>query len=162
MSISITINNQVITFPGDGDSPDWAPAIVQFAEAVAGALSISVNPNDVAPQSFTIDSFNSASNVNIPALSFPTSTVRAVFIRYSVYRTTSSANADEAGDIIAEFNANNSTGHKWSFSQGNITGQGGQISFNMTDSGQIQFSTTPLSGTGHAGKISFDARAFAL
>lgn len=156
---TITINNIPINFPDDGASPDWAPAIIQFAEAVENSLANVVNPNDVFPQVFSINSYNSASNISIPALSFPTASVCAVFIRYAVYRTTSSANASEAGDLIAVYNPNNGVGLKWSLSRGDITGAGAQISFNMTDGGQIQFSTTALGGTGHTGYISFDARA---
>lgn len=159
MSTTITINNQVITFPTSGTPEDWSGAVDQFAVAVAEALGSVVNPGDVFPQAFSINSFNSASNIPIPALSFPTSTVLAVFIHYAVYRTTSSANASEAGDIILLYNPNNGTGLKWTLSQGNITGIGGQISFNVTDGGQVQFSTTALSGSAHQGVISFDARA---
>jgi hypothetical protein len=159
MSTILTINNQVITFPTSGTNPDWSSAVDQFAVAVAEALGSVVNPGDVFPQAFSINSFNSASNIPIPALSFPTSTVLAVFIHYAVYRTTSSANASEAGDIILLYNPNNGTGLKWTLSQGNITGVGAQINFNVTDGGQVQFSTTALSGSGHQGVISFDARA---
>jgi len=157
----ITINGQPIDFPNDRASPDWAPAVIQFAEAVGNALAIGLNPNDVAPQAFVLDSYNSASNIDIPALSFPISSVRAVFIKYSVYRTTNSANADEAGDIIAIYNPNNAVTKKWSISQGNITGQGGKLAFNITDTGQFQFSTTALSGSSHTGKLTFEARAHA-
>jgi hypothetical protein len=157
----ITINGQVISFPASGDSPDWSPAIVQFAQAVAAALAISTNAYDVSPQTFTIDSYNSASNVNIPNLTFPTNAVRTVFIRYSVYRTTNSANAYEAGDLVAIYNPNNATNSKWAVSQIRSAGGGANLTFNMTDAGQIQFTTTALSGSSHAGKIAFDARAFA-
>jgi len=138
---TITINSQQIDFPNSSASPDWSPAVIQFAQAVEAALSTAVNAFDVAPQTFNIDSYNSASNVNIPNLSFPTSAVRAVFIHYSIFRTTSSANADEAGDMIAVYNPNNPSGKLWSITQGNVTsGTGGaQLSFNVTDSGQFQF-----------------------
>lgn len=156
---TLIINNIPIAFPNDAASPDWAPAVIAFAVAVANSLGNVVNPSDVFPQVFSINSYNSASNISIPALSFPTATVLAVFIHYAVYRTTSSANASEAGDIILLYNPNNATGSKWTLSQGNITGIGGQISFNVTDGGQVQFSTTALAGSGHTGVISFDARA---
>lgn len=158
---SITINSQIIDFPDDGASPDWAPAIIQFAQAVELALANVVNPFDVAPQTFFLDSYNSASNVNIPALSFSTNSVRAVFIRYSIIRTTNSSNVSEAGDIVALYNPANSTGMKWSLSQVKDIGPGAQLDFNMTDGGQIQFTTTSISGTGHSGKVAFDARALA-
>lgn len=159
MSVSITINGQQIDFPSSGESPDWADAIVQFAQAVEDALSISSGTYDVSPQALTIDSYNTVSNQDIPALSFPISAVRAVFIRYAVYRATNSSNVDEAGDMVAVYNANNASSHKWSLTLGNRTGQGASITFNVTDAGQFQFTTTALSGSSHAGKIIFEARA---
>ena len=155
----ITINSQVIEFPDSGASPNWAPAVIQFAQAVADAIALAGGTYDVAPQSYTIDAFNSATNVDIPALSFPTSAVRAVFIRYSVFRSTDSTSAYEAGDLITMYNPNNGIGVKWALSQGNITGSGAQITFNVTDTGQFQFSTTALAGANHAGKIVFEARS---
>ena len=157
----IVINGQLISFPDDAASPDWAPPIISFAQAVAGALAININAFDVQPQTFTLDSYNSASNIGVPALSFPISAVRAVFIRYSVYRTTSSANGYEAGDIVAVYNPNNASTHKWALTQVRDVDGGAQLVFNMTDSGQLQFTTTAFSGSGHTGKISFDARALA-
>jgi hypothetical protein len=158
---TIIINGSVIDFPNSSASPDWSHSVISFAQLVADALAISVNAFDVSPQTYTLDSFNSASNVSIPTLSFPTSAVRSVFIHYSVYRTTSSANLDEAGDLIAIYNPNNSTGMKWTMTRGNMTSStnGAQILFNMTDVGQLQFSTTPLAGSNHVGRIAFDARA---
>jgi hypothetical protein len=156
---TLTINGTVIDFPDSSASPNWAPAIIAFAEAVEGALALSGGTYDVTPQSFTIDSYNAASNIDIPALAFPTSAVRSAFIRYSVYRSTDSNSAYEAGDMIIVYNANNSSGHKWALSQGNITGSGAQITFNVTDAGQIQFSTTSISGSNHVGKIGFEARS---
>lgn len=158
---TLIINDQVIQFPDTADSPDWSPAIVQFAQAVADALAISVNTGDVFPQFFPLDAYNSASNISVPALFFSTNTTRSIFIRYSVYRQTDSANADEAGDMIAIYNANNSVGQKWSLSIGNKTGHDGQIAFNITDTGQVQFSTTPLTGANHVGKFAFEARVSA-
>lgn len=156
---TLIINSQVIDFPDSAASPNWAEAVIQFALAVQGALNLVGGTYDVSPQSFNIDAFNSASNIDIPALSFPTSAVRAVFIRYSVFRQTDSNSAYEAGDMIAVFNSNNASGFKWTLSLGNRTGSGAQITFNVTDTGQFQFSTTAISGTNHVGKIAFDARA---
>lgn len=155
----IIINNIVIEFPDSGESPNWAPAVIQFAQAVESALNIAIGPSDVSPQAFNINAYNTASNVDIPNLSFSTSTVRAVFIDYAIFRTTDTTTAYEAGDIIGIYNPNNSVGQKWTISVGNKTGGDGQITFNMTDTGQIQFSSTAISGSNHAGKITFYAKA---
>lgn len=156
---TLTINGQVIEFPESAESPNWAPAIIQFAQAVEGGLAIAIGTFDIAPQAFTIDAYNSATNVDITNLSFPIANVRAVFIRYSVYRTTDAATAYEAGDMIAMYNPNNPPTQKWALSRGNRTGGDGQITFNVTDNGQFRFSTTPLAGNDHEGKIVFDARS---
>ena len=39
------------------------------------------------------------------------------------------------------------------------TSVGANIEFNVTDNGQIQFTTTALSGASHAGRLTFEARA---
>lgn len=155
----LIINGTVIDLPESAESPNWAPAIIQFAEAVTAGLAIAIGTYDVAPQAFTIDAFNSATDVDITNLSFPTANVRAVFIHYSVYRTTDSATAYEAGDMIAMYNPGNPVNQKWALSHGNKTGGDGQLTFNVTDNGQFRFSTTPLAGANHQGKIIFDARS---
>lgn len=155
----LTINGTVIDAPDSGSSPNWAPAVIQFMEAVEGALAIAIGTYDVAPQAFTIDAFNSATNIDITNLSFPTANVRAVFIRYSIYRTTDSQTAYEAGDMIAMYNPGNPVTQKWALTRGNRTGGDGLLEFNITDNGQFRFSTTPLSGSNHSGKIVFDARS---
>lgn len=155
----INVGSTIIDFPDSAASPNWSEAVIQFAQAVANQLNITTGTYDVAPQSFIIDTYNGASNIDIPTLNFPSTAVRAVFISYSVYRETSSENAEESGDMIAVYNDNNAIGLKWTLTRGNVSGAGGQISFNMNDLGQVQFSTVALSGSGHEGKISFSARA---
>ena len=155
----LVINGQVIDFPDSAESPNWAPAIIQFAEAVEDGLAIAIGTYDVAPQSFTLDAYNSATDVDIPNLSFPISNVRAVFIRYSVYRTTDSETAYEAGDMIAMYNPNNPVNSKWALTRGNRTGGDGQLTFKVTDNGQFRFDSSPLAGINHSGKLVFDARS---
>lgn len=156
---TLIINQQVIDFPESAESPNWAPAIIQFAEAVAGGLAIAIGTFDVAPQAFTIDQYNSATDIDITNLSFPTNDVRAVFIRYSIFRTTDTNTAYEAGDMIAMYNPNNPVNAKWALSRGNRTGGDGQIVFKVTDTGQFRFDSTAISGANHQGKITFDARS---
>lgn len=156
---TLIINQQVIQFPESADSPNWAPAIIQFAEAVEQGLAIAIGTYDVAPQAFDISAYNSATDIDITNLSFPTDAVRAVFIRYSIYRTTDSNTVYEAGDMIAMYNPSNSVNSKWALTVGNKTGGDGQLTFKVTDNGQFRFDSTPVTGTNHAGKLVFDARS---
>lgn len=156
---SITIGGTVIDFPDTGASPDWSPAIIQFAQAVELALAGLVGPYDVGPQSFNIDAYNPGTNISIPFLTFSTSEVRGAFIRYTVYRNTSTTTLSEIGNILIIYNPTNPTSNKWEISRETVSGSA-QISFSITDTGQIQFTTQTLSGIDHNGLIRASAQAF--
>lgn len=157
MSIQITIQGTPITFPSAGGSPQWAEAVDKFAQAVEGALNSVVGAFDVAPQALIIDAYNPGTNINIAALSFPTASVRSAFIRYAVFRSTNSTSVYESGELEIVYNPNGPTNNKWEIAQ-KLVGDG-QILFNVTDTGQVQFSTTSISGGSHVGKLTFVAQA---
>lgn len=153
----IEIQGTPIQFPDSATSPNWAEAVIQFAEAVEAALATVVGAFDVPPQALIIDAQNPGTNVDIAALSFPTSTVRAAFIRYSVFRSTSLTSVVESGELMILYNPAGPIGNKWEIGQRQLSD--GQISFYVTDTGQVQFSTTALAGSGHTGKLTFTAQS---
>lgn len=155
---TITIQGTIIDFPNSGASPNWAPAVIEFAQAVEEAIASAIGEFDVPPQVLTIDSSNPASNVDITALNFPTSDVRGVDIFYSVFRETDSTSAVESGTMTIVYNSDGSIGNKWELTR-EYTGPGAEIEFNITDTGQVQYTTTALSGINHIGRISFYARS---
>lgn len=154
---TITIQGTVIDFPESSASPNWSQGIIDFAKAVEEALSGAVGQYDVAPQVFNGDSYNPGSNIDLPSLAFPTTSVRSAVINYSVYRTTSTSNAAEAGILNIVYNPNNGVGLRWEMTR-EFVGDG-QIAFNITDLGQIQFSTTALGGISHYMRIGYSAKA---
>lgn len=157
MSIQINIQGTIIDFPESATAPNWGEAVDQFARAVEGALASVVGAFDVAPQALIIDAFNPGTNIDIVALSFPISSVRSAFIRYAVFRETSSDSAYESGELLIVFNPNGPVNNKWEVAQ-RLVGDG-KISFNMTDAGQMRFSTTALPGSNHTGKLTFVAQS---
>jgi hypothetical protein len=84
-------------------------------------------------------------------------------IFYTVYRKTEES-APAAGDAqeVAEsgtlecvYNNSRTSGQKWEFSR---SGEGdSNVEFNVTDLGQVQFSTTALTGINHTGIIAYRA-----
>jgi hypothetical protein len=158
MSISLTIGGTVIDVPNTSENPNWGNAMVAFFRAVESALASALGPYDVPPQVMSIDgdSYNPASSpVNINGLSFSTSTVRAAFIEYSVYRdATAVTGIAEAGKIIVVYNTDVGA---WSISEDHIGDA--SITFSIDSAGQVQFTTTALGTTPHTGKISFKATA---
>lgn len=155
----ITIAGTVIDAPDSGSSPDWSPAIIQFMQAVESALASVVGSFDVAPQSFVLDSYNPGSNIDVPNLSFSTASVRAAFIRYSVYRNTSSTTVTESGDMIIVYNPTNPVGNKWEVIQQRVGDA--SVLLTITDTGQMQITTSTLAGLSHSGKLAYSAQAFA-
>jgi hypothetical protein len=151
---NITIAGQVIAFPDTGNSPIWSDALVQFAQAVELALSGVTGLYDVQPQVYSM--VNEVNNdVDIPNLQFPTSEVRSANIRYAVVRVDTGAFAYEGGNLLIDYNGDAGI---WEISRDYVGD--GKITFSISNTGQVRFSTTALGGTGtHTGSISFAAQA---
>lgn len=151
MSVTITIKGTPIEFPSSGESPNWAPAVLDFAQAVEEAIASSIGPYDIPNRTFTLTN-NSYTNEPITDLSFPTSSVRAASIKYSVTRITSTVTKVESGNIIVVYD-----GTDWELAR-DYVGDANCI-FDITSSGQIRITTTALTGTYTTGKVSFSAQA---
>ena len=107
MSVEINIQGTLIDFPSSGQSPNWAPAIIEFAQAVETTLIGVVGPYDVSPQ--VIDILNVPSQQDILALSFASTVVRSAEIKYSVYRKNDDPYVEaETGTLSVVF-----TGSTW-------------------------------------------------
>lgn len=155
---NIVINGTTIAYPNTGAAPVNSEAQIQFAQAVEAALSGIVGTGDVSKQSFTLDSsHNPGTNVSLTGLSFSSSLVRAGFVRYSVFRSTTTATAVEAGEMLVIYNPNGTSGMKWEVVRDYVAD--GSITFSIDDAGQFSFSTSAIAGASHTGKISFVAQA---
>lgn len=156
MATKITIQNRVINFPTSAESPNWAPALVEFAQAVEAALGTITGQFDVAPQIFNIDLYNGI-GTTVPALDFPPSNVSKVNIMYSVVRTTLTSAVVEGGHIELLYDQTKTVGNKWDME---IARQGDAlIEFSINNAGLMSFTTDVLTGGDHSGFISFRASA---
>jgi hypothetical protein len=150
----INIGGTIINFPDSAQSPNWAPPIIQFAEAVALALSSIIGPFDVSPQIYTMIS-NVNTNVALPSLAFPTANVRGATITFTVYRHStgiSGVTFAEIGTLEVIYN-----GSTWELSDEH-TGLS-DVTFSITNQGQVQFSSTGIPGAGPIGFIGYTAKA---
>lgn len=154
---TIQIQGTVIEFPNSAASPNWAPALVQFAEAVELALSGVVGEFDVSPQAFDLSAFNPGTDIDIPNLNFPTSQVRSSFISYAIFRSTDDVSVAETGDVAVLYNPANPTGNKWEISP--IVLGDASITLSMTDVGQVQISLASISGANYSGIMTYSAKS---
>jgi hypothetical protein len=159
----IVIKGTTIDLPSSGSSPNWAPAIIEAFQNLTDAVNIFTGTFDVAPQTKNIDSYNASSNIDLDNLIFPPSDVRAMTVFYTVYRKTTESSLGagdnqeqaESGTLECVYNNSRPSGQKFEFSR---TGEGdANVDFNITDLGQIQFSTTSITGTNHTGIIAYRA-----
>ncbi len=157
MPIDIIIQGTLIQIPSSGESPNWSSGIIEAFQAIESALNSAIGTFDVAPQVFNGDAYNPGTGISLPNLSFSTSDVRSADISYAVFRETTTTNAAEAGRITVVYNPNNSIGNKWEI-QRDYVGDG-QITFAISDLGQVSFTTTTLAGINHTMRISYSAKA---
>lgn len=153
MSIKINIQGTLIDFPTSGQSPNWAPAIVDFAQAVEQTLNGIANENDVSPT--VINLSNNVVNENITALSFASSVVRSAEIRYSVYRKNNDPYVEaESGTLTVVY-----TGSDWEIQREYMSNQPTpSVEFSISNTGQISYTSSLINVSGYEGKLSFAAQ----
>lgn len=157
----IIIKGTIIDLPSSGASPNWAPGIIEAFQAIAEAVNSVTGTYDVAPQVQNIDANNSSTNIDLNNLIFPSVDVRAVTVYYTVYRKTDASGppdgmeVTESGTLELNYNNARSVTQKWEIVR---SGQSeAYIDFNVTDLGQIRFTTTALTGINHTGIVAYRA-----
>jgi hypothetical protein len=112
----------------------------------------------------TIDAYDVVSNQNVtdgirplnfPTATFPSSGVRGAIVNYTVYRKTTTSTVTEIGTLQVVYNPDASP--VWEISR-EFTGDA-SITFDITSTGQVRFSTVTIGGTGHVGRITYTAKA---
>lgn len=150
MSVQINIKGTLIDFPASGESPNWSPAVIEFAQAVEEALLSVVGPNDIPSQVFNI--LNDNTTIDVTNLSFSTSTVRAAYIKYSIILTGSSITS-EVGNIMVVYN-----GSSWEITRDYVGDT--NCSFAISSIGQVSITIPVVSGFNSTfSKLSFSAQA---
>jgi hypothetical protein len=174
MSVQINISGTIIDFPSSAQSPNWAPALIEFAQTVAASLGGIVGPYDIAPQVVDILNDNAEHEIQTPgvSLSFPTSTVRSATIRYSVYRNNNDTQTHaESGLLVVVYNTESGDWEIQRDFTGNVTPEGtygnlnpagtctSGILFRIDSNGQMYYKAGTLNLPGYTGKLSFAAQA---
>lgn len=154
MSKTFTVNGTDYTFPEQGASPPWGTEVTDWAQAVTDTLSNVVGSGDVLNTQFLFNN-NQSSASNITGLTFDVAVVRGTLISYAIYRSTSSSELAECGTLYAVFK---NTANSWEIAQSCVGDS--EFVFSVTSTGQFQYTTSNLAGTGHVGRIRFSAKSF--
>lgn len=154
MAIQLTINGETYQFPSNGDSPSWGESITDWAQAITNAVNSAVGNGDIIQTVVTINN-NQTSSTNVGGLVFDTSTVRGAIVDYSIYRTTSSVELVEVGTMYLSYK---SVANTWELCQVGMSTTAG-VTFTVSPSGQVLYTSDNQSGTSYTGTMSFRARA---
>lgn len=154
MSKIVTIGTESFEIPTVGSNPDYGSQLTDFFVAISDSLQNVQSPNDILRTSANI-----ANNVivptNIPAFSFDTSEVISINAEYIVKRTTlvPAVVISENGEITGNYN-----GSAWTIS---VTSDGNAgVEFSITPAGQIQYTSSNMTGASYSGEIVFKAKVF--
>ena len=154
MSKQVTISGTTYTLNQQGDSPPWGEDLSSLLEALVEVANSVVGTGDILTTSFSVAN-NISSATNITGLVFDPAQIRSAIISYSVYRSTNSTELSEAGQIMVTYK---STANSWELARYSVGDAG--LTFTMLPSGQMQFTSTNMSGTGYSGLLKFNAKAF--
>jgi hypothetical protein len=161
MAIKLIIKGTPVELPESGQSPNWAPGIIEAIQALSEAVNSISGTYDVAPQVQDISDFPQSNRIDINNLVFPSEEVRAATIFYSVFRKTettefeSGVELTEAGTLQIVYNNSNDVGSKWAI-QREFVGDA-KMEFTVDDLGQLEFTTQAIPGTPHVGILSYRA-----
>lgn len=161
MAIKLIIKGTPVELPESGQSPNWAPGIIEAIQALSEAVNSISGTYDVAPQVQNISAFPESSNIEINNLVFPAEEVRAATIFYSVYRKTETDGPNlgqeltEAGTLQIVYNQSNPVNNKWEI-QREFVGDA-NMKFSIDDLGQLEFTTESMTGIDHTGILSYRA-----
>lgn len=150
----LVVGNSEFEIPIQGEGPDYGESLTDFFEAISKVLSTVQQPNDLVTQSATIFN-NQVTAVNINGFTFNTAQVLTINAEYIVKRTTVSPAVSlvESGSIKGNFD-----GANWSISREQVGDSG--VEFTITSAGQIQYTSSNLTGTSYTGQISYKAKVF--
>lgn len=153
MSVVINIKGTPIVFPSTGESPNWAPAMIEFAEATADAIDTAVSPYDVPATVVNIIQAQIGPTFNISSLSFSTNVVRSVVISYSIILNKAVGTNSESGTVYAYYDLSNTP--YWAVSRDYIGETYSDIG--ISNNGDVQLTISTAYGY-TSGKISFSAK----
>lgn len=154
MATQVTINNTTFNIPSQGASPPWGDDLSSAVIALATALGGINGSSDIGLTSFTIAN-NQVAAASVLGASFDTSTVRSAIISYSLYRSSSTTEMSECGQIFITYK---STAATWEIARVGVGDT--SVTFTITAGGQLQYVSSNFGGINYSGKLKFSAKSF--
>ncbi len=154
MAVELVIQGVTYPYPTQ-DGISWGLQATNAMIAVVDALAIAVQAGDIG-SSTDVTILETASNQAVTNLVFDSGITQGATIDYYVYRTKGINSTAEYGTFRVMYNGQTGT---WSMEQQKMLDDS-NISFDINASGQILYTTTPISGSGaYSGNMRYRARS---
>ncbi len=99
----LVVGTTVVDFPNAGSDPSWAPAVIEFAQAITDQVNAIASPFDIVPR-VQILTNDTNTNLTLTGAVFPSGSVRAFNFDYGIYRTNGVTAVAEVGKLYAVYN----------------------------------------------------------
>ena len=158
MPVPLIVNNTTYEYPQNRDVPGWGSEATEWAQAVTLVLGSIAGPQDILNTVANISNNQvlapPATSGLVSGLSFDPTIVRGARVDYNVYRVTSAQELVEQGIMLITYKP---VANTWDLVI--TSSQSAGITFTISSSGQIYYTTTNMSGINYNGSITFRAIA---
>lgn len=159
MSIPLVVNNELFQYPTNRQIPGWGLEASAWAQAVTTVLGSLNGPQDILQ---TVSNISNNQVLSPPAtaglvagLSFDPTQVRGAKVDYNVYRVTNGSGAQEfveQGIMLISYKPVAAT---WDLVI--MSSQSSGVTFTISATGQIYYTSTAMTGLNYNGSIVFRA-----
>lgn len=151
MAITLIVNNIPFDYPEQGEQQPWGEPATAWAKEVTTVLDKVKGPYDVLESSYPINS-NQSTPADVLGLFFDSTYVKSFHIYGNIFRATSSTQYVEEFIIAGHY-----TNSTWVMTQEGF-GESG-VNLDITNGGQIQYTSNNLIGEIAGSKITFRGTA---
>jgi hypothetical protein len=150
----LIVNNTTFNYPDPGQEPGWGEDATAWAEAVTEALNFLIAPGDIINSTAGIQN-NVSSPTDVSGCVFDGSVTRAANITYQIVRSSDDLTTPivEEGSLLLNYNPSG----VWTLTQ-QYSGDEVGVLFSITNSGQVRYTSSNVTGANYSGIIKFSAR----
>jgi hypothetical protein len=148
---NLTVNNNTYAYPDPGSEPGWGKEATGWAEDVTEVLDSVAGSGTINETQSTIN--NIATNEDVAGFVFNPALVEGAEVSYKIFRKTDSVEYSEKGTFSINYKPG--AAEKWFITRAITAGDDALVSFDITIDGQVQYTTTAISGSNYQGYIRF-------
>ena len=148
----LKVGSVTYNYPDQSSEPGWGTDATGWSQAVTDALSSLVPAGTINETQATIE-LNVTSPKPITAFVFNQALSKAATVTYRIQRTSSTTNLYEKGTIEITYDPSQS--NPWLMSRTIDAGSDALVTMDLDNTGQMNYTSAVLSGTGYVGFIKF-------